>query len=48
MGAQVLRSGEDLLMVARLLGHERIETTITYTQPNQRDLERAVEKLETK
>jgi len=47
-GTQVLRSGEDLVTVARLLGHERIETTAIYTQPNQRDLERAVERLETR
>lgn len=45
-GTQVLRSGEDLVTVARLLGHERIETTAIYTQPSERDLERAVEKLE--
>lgn len=46
-GTQVLRSGEDLVTVARLLGHERIETTSVYTQPSERDLERAVSKLET-
>ena len=34
-----------LVTVAKLLGHERLETTAIYTQPNERDLERAVDKL---
>jgi site-specific recombinase XerD len=44
-GKLVLDAGEDLVTVAKLLGHERLETTAIYTQPNERDLERAVDKL---
>jgi site-specific recombinase XerD len=44
-GKLVLDAGEDLVIVAKLLGHERLETTAIYTQPSDRDLERAVEKL---
>jgi site-specific recombinase XerD len=32
--------------VARLLGHERLETTTRYTTPSHRHLEQAVAKLE--
>jgi integrase/recombinase XerC len=39
--------GTDLVTVAALLGHSKIETTMVYTQPRQEDLEAAVEKLET-
>src|SRR5712691_738519 len=35
----ILDAGEDLATVSRLLGHERLETTAIYTQPNARDLE---------
>ncbi len=42
----VLDAGEDLATVQRLLGHERLETTAIYTQPNARDLEEAVRRLE--
>jgi site-specific recombinase XerD len=42
---QSLRAGVDLVSVAKLLGHQRLETTAIYTQPSQRDLEQAVEKL---
>ena len=42
----VLDAGEDLATVSRLLGHERLETTAVYTQPNARDLEEAVRRLE--
>ncbi len=44
---QVLDSGTDLVAVARLLGHQRLDTTARYTQPTERDLEKAVERLET-
>ena len=44
---QVLDTGTDLVAVAKLLGHERLDTTARYTQPTERDLERAVERLET-
>jgi integrase/recombinase XerC len=44
-GKQALDAGVNLVAVARLLGPERLETTAIYTQPSQRDLEQAVEKL---
>jgi len=44
-GKQTLDSGENLVTVAALMGHSRLDTTAIYTQPNQQDLERAVEKL---
>jgi integrase/recombinase XerC len=44
---QLLDTGTDLVAVARLLGHARLDTTARYTQPTERDLERAVEGLET-
>lgn len=43
----ILDAGEDLATVQRLLGHERLETTVIYTQPTARDLEEAVRRLET-
>jgi integrase/recombinase XerC len=42
----VLDAGADLATVARLLGHERLETTAIYTQPTAQDLEAAVRRLE--
>lgn len=42
-----LDTGTDLVALARLLGHARLDTTARYTQPTERDLERAVERLET-
>jgi integrase/recombinase XerC len=42
----VLDAGEDLATASRLLGHERLETTAIYTQPNARDPEEAVRRLE--
>jgi len=41
-----LRSGVDIVTVAALLGHSRIDTTAIYTQPSWRDLERAVDRQE--
>jgi integrase/recombinase XerC len=46
MAKHLLEAGEDLVTVGRLLGHERIETTARYTTPSERDLERAVSRLE--
>ena len=46
-GKQTLDAGENLVTVATLMGHSRLDTTAIYTQPNQQDLERAVEKLAT-
>ena len=40
---RLLRSGVDIVTVAALLGHSRIDTTAIYTQPSWHDLERAVE-----
>ena len=45
-GKHALDAGADLVSVAALLGHERLETTAVYTTPSQRDLERVVENLE--
>jgi site-specific recombinase XerD len=46
-GKQALEAGENLVTVAALLGHSRLDTTAIYTQPSQKDLERAVDKLAT-
>lgn len=43
---KILRSGVDIVTVAALLGHSRIDTTAIYTQPSWRDLERAVDETE--
>jgi site-specific recombinase XerD len=45
-GKHALDAGADLVSVAALLGHQRLETTAIYTTPSQRDLEKVVEKLE--
>ena len=45
-GKHALDAGADLVSVAALLGHQRLETTAIYTTPSQRDLEKAVERLE--
>ncbi len=45
---QALDSESDLVTVATLLGHQRLETTAIYTKPSERDLEKAVERLETR
>lgn len=40
---RLLRSGVDIVIVAALLGHSRLDTTARYTQPGWHDLEQAVE-----
>jgi site-specific recombinase XerD len=45
-GKGLLDSGVDLVAVAALLGHSRLETTAIYTHPSERDLEHAVQQLE--
>ncbi len=45
---QALDSGTDLVTVASVLGHQRLETTAIYTKLSERDLEKAVERLQTK
>jgi len=44
-GKLALDEGENLVTVAHLMGHSWLDTTAIYTQPSQRDLEDAVEKL---
>jgi len=41
-GTSLVRDGVDLVTVAQLMGHARLETTRAYTQPSQADLERAL------
>jgi integrase/recombinase XerD len=45
-GKGLLDRGVDLVAVAALLGHSRLETTAIYTHPSDRDLAHAVERLE--
>lgn len=40
---RLLRRGVDIVVVATLLGHARIDTTARYTRPGWNDLEKAVE-----
>jgi site-specific recombinase XerD len=40
-----LDAGANLVAVAALMGHQRLETTAIYTTPSARDLEQAVERL---
>jgi site-specific recombinase XerD len=46
-GTNLLRSGVDIVTVAELMGHRRLDTTRLYTLPTERDLEDAVAKLPT-
>lgn len=43
----LVRAGVDVVTVAQLLGHERLDTTRRYTLPTQADMEAAVAKLPT-
>ena len=44
-GKHLIDAGEDLVTVATLMGHSRLDTTAIYTRPSRRDMQRAVEKL---
>jgi integrase/recombinase XerC len=44
-GTQLVRAGVDLVTVAELMGHARLETTRIYTRPTKDDRERALEAL---
>ncbi|MGH8920733.1 MAG: tyrosine-type recombinase/integrase, partial [Actinomycetes bacterium] len=46
-GTNLLRNGVDIVTVAELMGHRRLDTTRLYTRPTERDLENAVAKLPT-
>ncbi len=46
-GTNLLRNGTDIVTVAELMGHRRLDTTRLYTRPTERDLENAVAKLPT-
>jgi len=45
-GKTLVDEGEPVTVVAALLGHESLKTTMVYTQPGHEDLEAAVAKLE--
>ena len=45
-GRTLLDSGADVVTVAALLGHAKLETTMIYTQPNEDDLVEAVGRIE--
>jgi integrase/recombinase XerC len=44
-GKQLLDAGENLVTVATLMGHSRLDTTAIYTRPNAQDLGKALDKL---
>jgi site-specific recombinase XerD len=44
-GTQLVRAGVDLVTVAELMGHARLETTRIYTRPTRADRERALDVL---
>ncbi len=46
-GTTQVRAGHDLVLVAELMGHRRLETTRGYTRPGQVDCERAIHSLPT-
>jgi integrase/recombinase XerC len=42
----LVRQGEDLVMVAEIAGHVKIETTRRYSLPSTADREAAMERME--
>ena len=44
-GTQLVRGGVDLVTVAELTGHARLETTRLYTLPTKADRDRALDAL---
>lgn len=44
-GTNLTRSGVDVVTVAQLMGHKRLETTRRYSLPTAADLEAAVSNL---
>jgi integrase/recombinase XerC len=46
-GTTLVRAGHDLVLVAELMGHRRLETTRAYTRPGRLDRERAINSLPT-
>jgi site-specific recombinase XerD len=46
-GRSLIDQGVDLVTVKELMGHKRLESTARYTRPSERDLRRAVKRLET-
>jgi integrase/recombinase XerC len=44
-GAELVRSGVDVVTVAELMGHSSLETTRLYTRPSAADMQRAVDLL---
>lgn len=44
---RLVRGGTDLVVVAELLGHSRLETTRVYTRPTREDAIKALELLDT-
>jgi integrase/recombinase XerC len=46
-GTTLVRGGHDLVLVAELMGHRRLETTRGYSLPSATDRERAINSLPT-
>ena len=46
-GTTLVRAGHDLVLVAELMGHARVETTRSYSLPSAADRERAINSLPT-
>ena len=42
-GTTLVRGGADLVLVAELMGHARLETTRAYTRPTAEDREKALD-----